>query len=240
MMLFIFFFFKCPDWMNNWLRFLSHKIRNKTFQCQCENLDNSYDLKTPHAAGEWSPIMHEAFCLSWLWPACHEPESERATHRAVGAGGRWWWTGGFGAALSAVVVLHPLPQQLLQALDVVDGVSQDLHFGKSLAGIGWGAAPQSLECVVHLLQPASLAHGGGSPAVHAARFTLAGFTGPLQAAPGLMEAPGGPDVLVLVWFQLYGGVKHQRGVMTWSPGVHVSGGEKRGMWEDSAPYGRLL
>lgn len=107
---------------------------------------------------------------------------------------------GLRAALAgqAVVVLHLLPQQLLQALDVLDGVAQDLHLGQALAGVGRGAAPQGLESVVDLLEPPALAHGGGPPAVHKVGLALAGLAGPLEAVARLVRGAGDPDVLVLL------------------------------------------
>lgn len=46
-------------------------------------------------------------------------------------------------------------QDVLQALDVVDGVPQDLHFGQSLAGIGARASFQHLESFVYLSEELS-------------------------------------------------------------------------------------
>jgi len=123
---------------------------------------------------------------------------DRRSYHAVGAAGQR--AAGLRAAASgeAVVVLHLLPQQILQALDVVDGVAQDLHLGQPLAGVGRGAAPQSLEGVVDLLQPPALAHGGGPPAVHKVGLALAGLAGPLEAVARLVGGPGDPHVLVLL------------------------------------------
>lgn len=122
----------------------------------------------------------------------------RGSYRAVGAVGQR--AAGLGAALSgeAVVALHLLPQQLLQALDVLDGVAQDLHLGQPLAGVGGGAAAQRVEGMVHLLQPPPLAHGGGPPPVHEVGLALAGLAGPRQAVARLVGGPGDPDVLVLL------------------------------------------
>ena len=120
------------------------------------------------------------------------------SHHAIRAAGQG--APGLRAALSreGVVALHLLPQQILQALYVLDGVPQDLHLGQPLAGIGRGAAAQRLEGMVHLLQPPALPHSGRSPAVHGARFTLAGFAGPLEAVSRLVWGPRGPDMLVLL------------------------------------------
>lgn len=61
--------------------------------------------------------------------------AQRSYHAVRAAGQR---APRLGAALSreAVVVLHLLSQQLLQALDVMDGIAQDLHLGQTLAGVG--------------------------------------------------------------------------------------------------------
>lgn len=122
----------------------------------------------------------------------------RGSYHAVRAAGQR--AAGFRAAPSrkAVVVFHLLSEQILQALDVLDGVAEDLHLGQALAGVGRGAAPQRLESVVDLLQPPALAHGGGPPAVHEAGLALAGLAGPLEAVSRLVGGPGDPDVLVFV------------------------------------------
>lgn len=80
----------------------------------------------------------------------------------------------------------------------MDGVPQDLNFWKTLARVGRGAPPESLESVVHFLQPATFPHGGGSPPIHGAGFALTSFASPLQAVARLVRGTGGPDVLVLV------------------------------------------
>lgn len=120
------------------------------------------------------------------------------SYHAVGAAGQR--ASGLGAALSgeAVEVLHLLAQQLLQALDVLDGVAQDLHLGEALARVGRGAAPQRLEGVVDLLEAPALPHGGRPPAVHEAGLALAGLAGPLEAVSRLVGGSGDPDVLVLL------------------------------------------
>ena len=122
---------------------------------------------------------------------------ERSYHAVRAAGQR---AAGLRAALSrkAVVVLHLLSQQVLQALDVLDGVAQDLHLGQALAGVGRGAAPQSLESVVDLLQSPALAHGGSPSAVHKVGLALAGLASPLETVSRLVRGPGDPDVLVLL------------------------------------------
>lgn len=90
-------------------------------------------------------------------------------------------------------------QQVLEALDVVDGVAQDLHLGQPLAGVGRGAAAQGLEGVVDLLEAAALAHSGGPTPVHRAVLALARLAGPLEAVARLVgPAAGEPDVLVLL------------------------------------------
>lgn len=55
----------------------------------------------------------------------------------------WGGAGGLRAAFhwQAVVVLHLFPEEILKAFDVLDGVPQDLHFGKTLTGVCRGAAP---------------------------------------------------------------------------------------------------
>lgn len=52
--------------------------------------------------------------------------------------------------------------------------------------------------MVHLLQPATFPHGGGSSAVHGAGLALTCFAGPLQAVARLVRCTGGPNVLVLL------------------------------------------
>lgn len=140
------------------------------------------------------------------------------SYRAVGAVGQR--APGLRAALAgkAVVVLHLLAQQILQALNVLDGVAQDLHLGQPLAGVGRGAAPQRVEGVVHLLQPPALAHCGGPPTVHKVGLALAGFAGPREAVARLVRGPGDPDVLVLLGAGQLGARAELRAV--WRRGAH--------------------
>lgn len=122
------------------------------------------------------------------------------THHAVGAVG----AGAGGVRLPAVVLQHRvvnvllLPQQRLQALDVADGVAQDLHLGQALVGVGGGAAFEGLEGLVDLAEPPPLPHGGGFPPVGVGGLPLARLARPQQAAAGLVVPAGRPHVLLLV------------------------------------------
>lgn len=115
--------------------------------------------------------------------------------RAVGGG-----AGGLRATLSrqAVIALHLLPQQLLEALDVADGIPEDLHFGEPLVGVGRGAPLERFEGLVDLLQASALAHGGGLASIHGGGLPLAGFAGPHEAVTRLVEARGCSHVLIIV------------------------------------------
>lgn len=75
-------------------------------------------------------------------------------------------------------------EQALQPLDVLDGAAQDLHLGQPLVGVQEGAALQSLERLVHLLEAPLLPQRGGAPPVHGHGFPLAHLAGPGQALPG--------------------------------------------------------
>jgi len=97
-----------------------------------------------------------------------------------------------------VVSVLLLPQQRLQALDVADGVAQDLHLGQALVGIGGGAALEGLEGLVDLAEPPPLPHGGGLTAVGVGGLPLASLAGPQQAATGLVVPARRPDVLLLM------------------------------------------
>lgn len=127
-------------------------------------------------------------------PHCSCPFSYHPVGTAGSGAGR------FGAALSrqVVVVFYLFPQELLEALDVSDGVSQDLHFGESLVGVGGGASLQGLKSLVHFLQPPPLPHGGRLPPVHGGGFSLAGFASPHEAVAGLVVASGSSDVLLFL------------------------------------------
>lgn len=121
-------------------------------------------------------------------------------HHAIGAVG----AGAGGIRFPAVVLQHwvisvlLLAQQGLQALDVADGVAQDLHLGQALVGVGGGAALEGLEGLVDLAEPPALPHGGGLTAVGVGGLPLARLAGPQQAAASLVVPAGRPDVLLLV------------------------------------------
>lgn len=106
----------------------------------------------------------------------------------------------FGATLSrqVIVVFYLFPQKLLEALDVSDGVSQDLYFGESLVGIGSGASLQGLKSLVHFLQPPPLPHGGCLPPVHCGGFSFAGFASPHEAVTSLVVASGSSDMFLFL------------------------------------------
>lgn len=115
--------------------------------------------------------------------------------RAAGGG-----AGGLRAALpwQAVVVFHLFPQQLLQALNVADGIPEDLHLGQPLVGVGRGAPLERLESLVDLLQASPLTHGGRLPPIHGGGLPLACFAGPHEAVAGLVVARRCSHVLILV------------------------------------------
>ena len=73
-------------------------------------------------------------------------------------------------------------QQLLQTLDVLDGVAEDLHLGQPLVGVGARASLQGLEGLVDPLQAPPLPHRGGLPPVHGHRLPLARLARPQEAA----------------------------------------------------------
>lgn len=98
-----------------------------------------------------------------------------------------------------VVCILLLTQQGLQALDVADGVAQDLHLGQALVGVGGSAALEGLKGLVDLAEPPPFPHGGGFAAVSIGGLPLAGLARPQQAAAGLVVPTGRPHVLLLVW-----------------------------------------
>lgn len=122
------------------------------------------------------------------------------THHAVGAVG----AGAGGIRFPTVVLQHRvisvllLPQQRLQALNVADGVAQDLHLGQALVGVGGSAALEGLKGLIDLAEPPPLPHGGSLTAVSIGGLPLASLAGPQQAAAGLVVPAGRPDVLLLV------------------------------------------
>lgn len=97
-----------------------------------------------------------------------------------------------------VISVLLLPQQCLQALDVADGVAQDLHLGQALVGVGGGAALEGLKGLVDLAEPPPLPHGGGLTAVSIGGLPLASLAGPQEAAAGLVVPAGRSDMLLLV------------------------------------------
>lgn len=115
--------------------------------------------------------------------------------RAVGGG-----AGGLGAALSgqAVIVLDLFPQQLLKALNVADGIPEDLHLGESLVRVGCGAPLERLESLIDLLQASALAHGGSLASIHGSGLPLASFAGPHEAVTSLVVASRCTHVLLIV------------------------------------------
>ncbi len=96
-----------------------------------------------------------------------------------------------------VVVFLLTPEQRLQRLNVTNGVSQNLHFGQPLVGVGGRASLEGLESVIDFAQSSPLPHGGGFAAVSVGGFSLAGFACPQQAPAGLMMTTRRPHVLVL-------------------------------------------
>lgn len=143
------------------------------------------------------------------------------SYHPVGAAGSG--AGRFGAALSrqVIVVFYLFPQELLEALDVSDGVSQDLNFGESLVGVGSGASLQGLESLVHFLQPPPLPHGGRLPPVHCGGFSLAGFASPHEAVAGLVVASGSSDMLLFLGAGRLGGLGAAEGRQV--PGFKILG-----------------
>lgn len=98
---------------------------------------------------------------------------------------------------NGIVVFLLTPKQRLQRLDVTNGVSQNLHFGQPLVGVGGCASLEGLESVVDFAQSSPLPHGGGFAAVSVGGFSLAGFACPQQAPASLMMPAGRPHMLVL-------------------------------------------
>lgn len=97
-----------------------------------------------------------------------------------------------------VVSVLLLPQQRLQALNVADGIAQDLHLGQALVGVGGGAALEGLKGLVNLAKPPPLPHGGSLTAVGIGGLPLASLAGPQQAAAGLVVPTGCSDMLLLM------------------------------------------
>lgn len=103
-----------------------------------------------------------------------------------------------------VIVVLLASEQRLEGLDVTDGVSQDLHFGQPLVGVGGRASLEGLEGVVDFAQASPLTHGGGFASVGVGGFSLARFARPQQAPARLVMPAGRPDVLVLDAVMLVG------------------------------------
>lgn len=143
------------------------------------------------------------------------------SYHPIGAAGSG--AGRFGATLSrqVIVVFYLLPQELLEALDVSDGVSQDLYFGESLVGVGSGASLQGLKSLVHFLQPPPLPHGGCLPPVHCGGFSFAGFASPHEAVTGLVVARGSSDMLLFLGAGGLGGLVGAEGRQI--PGLKILG-----------------
>ena len=135
------------------------------------------------------------FCKSWEGPSRYRAISYHAI-RAT-----WGGAGGLRAALprQAIVVFHLFPKQLLQTLNVADGIPEDLHLGQPLVRVGRGAPLERVESLVDLLQASPLAHGGRLPPIHGGGLPFACFAGPHEAVAGLVVARGCSHVLVLVW-----------------------------------------
>lgn len=114
-------------------------------------------------------------------------------HRGIGAAG--CGAAGLWQRVETVVLVGP--QHRLQRLDVADGVAQDLHLWQPLVGARGRAAFQCLKGIVDFAEPPPFSHGRCFASVGMRRLPLAGLAGPQQAVTGLVEAPGGPNVLVL-------------------------------------------
>ncbi len=104
---------------------------------------------------------------------------------------------------NGIVVFLLTPKQRLQRLDVTNGVSQNLHFGQPLVGVGGCASLEVSKASLTLLSLSSPSWWGFA-AVSVGGFSLAGFACPQQAPAGLMMPAGRPHVLVLDWVMLVG------------------------------------